>query len=425
MPWNDLPAHRSGDRFSGGRSAWRPLVWRALAFLTVFAIGWAGLLSGVRVTERDLDAVGVAASAYYALGLFVMGGLDVGTPFGGPAWGRALLWTAYFAAPLITASALIEAAVRLVGPLALKVRRLRDHVVVGGAGRLAVLYVRQLRRRDPRRMVVVVERSPNHAALSELRDVHRAVVVTGDITDDGLLQRIRVDRARRALFLTGDDFANLDAAAKALRLAPELGGRIVVHVSDLGFMRETADSSVARGSQIFNGHEFAATHLVQEHLLARFHATPERDLVVLAGFGRFGQTVLHQLQVHALGSFDEVLIIDEDASKNARSFEEEPGFADDYTRSIIDGDILDPDIWERVGAKVRASGPPPVVILGSGVDGTNLHAAMLVRKQHSDAFVIIRSFRASPFTEEVARENGVHAFNLAGLIQEGMPESWF
>ncbi len=425
MPWNDLPSIRASDRPPTGRSAWRPLFWRSLAFLSVFLVGWAGLLSGVAVTERNLAVVGVAESAYYALGLFVMGGLDVGTPVGGPLYGRILLWTAYFGAPLITASALIEAAIRLVGPLALKVRRLRDHVIIGGAGRLTVLYVRQLRVRDPRRMVVVVERNPSHPAISELQDVHRAVVVTGDVTDGDLLQRLRVDRARRALFLTGDDFVNLDAAAKVLRIAPDLAGQIVVHVSDLGFMRETAESSIARGCQIFNGHEFAATYLVQEHLLGRFHRTPERDLVVLAGFGRFGQTVLHQLQEHALGSFGEVLIIDEDASKNARAFDYEPGFSDDYERSIIDGDILDPDIWERVGSVVRDSGPPPVVILGSGVDGTNLHAAMLVRKQHPEAFVIIRNFRASPFTEEVAQEHGVQAFNLARLVQSGMPESWF
>ena len=95
------------------RSAWRPVVWRSLALAGAFLAGWLGLLAGVEVTERDLTRAGVAEKAYYALGLFVLGGLDIGTPVGGPLYGRLLLWTAYFAAPLITASALVEAAVEL------------------------------------------------------------------------------------------------------------------------------------------------------------------------------------------------------------------------------------------------------------------------------------------------------------------------
>jgi Trk K+ transport system NAD-binding subunit len=261
--------------------------------------------------------------------------------------------------------------------------------------------------------------------LAELRDVHRAVIVTGDVTSDPVLRGLRLDRAHRVILLTGDDFANLDAASKILGLAPGLAGRIVVHVSDLGFMRETADSSVGRGCEIFNGHEFAAMHLVQEHLLGRFRDTPFRDLVVLAGFGRFGQTVLHQLQKHTPGSFGHVVIIDEHGSRNARTFAEQPGFAPDYEHVVLDGDVLDPEIWRRIGEVVRAVGHDPVIVLGSGNDGTNLHAALFACRQHPDAYVIVRSFRASPFTAEIAREAGVHAFSLAELIDSGMPDRWF
>lgn len=382
-------------------------------------------MAGVGVTERNLVSAGVAERAYYALGLFVMGGLDLGTPVGGPFYARTMLWISYFASPLITASALIEAAVRLVAPLALKVRPFRNHVVLGGAGRLTMLYVARLRAEQARRTIVVVERNPSHPALGELRDMHRALVVTGDVTSDDVLARLHMHSAHRALFLTGDDFVNLDAAAKVLRRAPDMAGRIVVHVSDLGFMRETSESSVARSCEIFNGHEAAATTLVREHLLARFQRTPSRDFVVLAGFGRFGQTVLYQLQEHARGSFGHVVIIDEYATRKARAFQDHPGFDDDYVHGIIDGDLLDPEVWRRVGEMVRESGLEPVVILGSGDDGTNLHAAFLARKQHPKALLIVRSFRASPFTAEIATETNLEAFDLAGLIQDGMPASWF
>ncbi len=412
----------SDDR--GVRTLLRPLVWRSGAFLAVWLTGFAGFLGGARVTDREVD--GIAESAYYSLGLFVLGGLDLGTPAGGPIAARVLLWTAYFAAPVITFSALIEAAARIISPLTLRVRPLSDHVVLAGAGRLTMLYVRQLRERDRRRTVVVVERTPNHPSLSELRTAWKALIVTGDITSDTVLRRLRLERAHRVMLLTGDDFANLDAAAKIMKIAPGLADRVVIHVADLGFMRDTAQSSVARACEIFNGHEFAATHLVRTNLLSRFLETPDRDLVVLAGFGRFGQTVLDQLQELAHGRFDSVIIIDKAATRNARLFHHQVGFADDYDRLVIDGDLLDAAIWQRVGEVVDAhGGGRPVVIMGSGDDGTNLHAALLLRRQHASAYIIVRSFRASPFTAEIAGETGVQAFSLADLIEDGMSDAWF
>lgn len=407
------------------RGWWRPFVWRGLAFAAVYAAGLAGFLSGVGVTERSLVDAGVWERAYYTLGLFVLGGMDLGTPVGGPDFGRGLLWVAFFAAPVITASAIVEAVIRLVAPLTLRVRPLRNHVVLGGAGRLTLLYLARLRERDPRCTAVVVERDPSHPALNAVRELYGGVVIVGDITRDETLARVRLDRARRVLFLTGDDFANLDAAAKALRVAPGLDGRIVVHVSNLGFMRDASGSRVAQACELFNGHEFAAVKLVQERLLGRFHETPFRDLVVLAGFGRFGQTVLDQLQQGAAGRFDHVVIIDQNATRNARSFADLVGFDGAYERSVIDGDLIDPAVWQRVGAITADHGHDPVVILGSGDDGTNLHAAVRIRRQHPGAYVIVRSFGASPFTAEIAEESGVHAFDLAGLIENGMPDAWF
>jgi Trk K+ transport system NAD-binding subunit len=407
------------------RELWRPLVWRVAAFAIVYLLAVVAMSSGVGITQRDLSDAGILQRAYYALGLFVLGGLDLGTPVGGPEAARALLWMTYFVAPLITVSALVEAALRLLWPLALRARRLSGHVILGGAGRLTLIYVRKLRERDPKRPIVVVDQDANHPLMAELRDVHHAIVVIGDVARSETLRELRLETAHRVVLLTGDDFANLDAAAKVLRLAPGMAGRIVVHVSDLRVVRETKGSSIARACEIFNGHEFAAINLVQEHLMKRFESTPYRDLIVLAGFGRFGQTVLHQLQKHALGSFGRVVIIDENASSHVLAFEEEPGFSEDYDRLLIEGNLKDPAIWLRIGKIVEAHGESPVVILGSGDDGTNLHAALRVRRQHPDAYVITRSFRSSPFTEEVAREAGAQAFNLAGLIGDGMPERWF
>lgn len=408
-----------------GRFAWRQVLWRGLAFLTVFAAGFCGLMLDVGVSERDVTGASAATRAYYTLGLFVLGGLDLGTPQGGPPLGRALLWASYFLAPVITASALLEAALRIIAPLTLRARRLKGHVVVAGGGRLALLYLKKLREDDRRTPVLVVERNPLHPHMSELQDVYRAIVVTGDITSNAVLHRLRVQRARQVMLLTGDDFTNLDAAAKILTLAPQLRHHIVSHVSDLQFMRAVASTNVAQECETFNGHEFAAVRLVNEHLLARFASTDYRDPVVLAGFGRFGQTVLHQLQQYAFGSFGTVVIVDFDASERARAFEEYPGFSADYDRHVIDADLRDPQVWSRIGEIVSADGREPVIIVGAGDDRTNLDTALTLIKKYPGAYIIARSFRQSPFADEVSSDVGIHPFNIGDLIAEGMPGRWF
>ena len=74
--------------------------WRWLLALTLFTCAMLGLSSGVGLTERpDVVEGSLLAKAYYSLGLFVVGGLDIGLPTGGPQLGRVLLWIAYFGSP--------------------------------------------------------------------------------------------------------------------------------------------------------------------------------------------------------------------------------------------------------------------------------------------------------------------------------------
>lgn len=401
----------------------RSLTLRAVLLLGVFLAGFIGLVSGVEVSERELAEVSLWAKAYYALGLFVVGGLDLGTPQGGPLLGRALLWTAYFSAPLITASALIETALRILNPLALRTRRLAGHVIVGGAGRLGRLYIKRLREHDPKIAIVVVERDPNKAWISELQDVYKALVIIGDVTSEETLEVVGVARARRVMLLTGDDFANLDAAARISSKAPTLRGRVIAHVSDLGFMRAVPQNE--RGYDTFNSLEYAARDLVRQRLLARFEATVHIDLVILAGFGRFGQTVLAQLQIHANEDFGKVVLVDTHARLNAQTFAENPGFVDGHEYRVIEGHLRHPEVWQQVDEVVGPDDGPPVIVVGTGDDGLNLQVALDLIRRYPDAHVTVRSFADSPFAAEVAAQTGVLPFQLAELISNSMPSTWF
>lgn len=399
----------------------RGLLWRGLILGLVFGCGLCGFALGAGASERPgVAGADALAKVYYALSLFVLGGVDIGMPQGGPALARGLLWFAYFAAPTITTASVIEGALRAFAPERWQLRRLRGHTVIAGAGGIGQLFLRRLRERHPRQPVVVVELQQDHPARAAIR--HHAHMLIGDVRADAVLDALRLDHAERVFLLTGDDFANLDAAAKILQRAPALAARTVVHVADLHFLRVMSDTRVAGQCAIFNSHDIAAAHLVRAELLDHFQRTALRDVVVLAGFGRFGQSVLANLQALAGDKFGRVIIIDFEAGKRAAVFAEQVGFGGFYERQVVDGDLCDPRTWQAVQGIDECE---PVFILGSGDDGANLRTALWVKRDYPHAYVVARTFGRSSFADELGREGGFHVFSVADLVERSMPGSWF
>lgn len=397
---------------------------RYALLVAVFVAGFVGMSSGVSLSQRSLERLDWLTAAYYTLSLFVIGGIDLGTPVGGPMYGRVMLWGAYFVAPLITASAVVEATLRLLNPRARRMRRLRDHVIVCGAGRLSLLYIKKLRELDERVALIVIERDASKARLRELEHVYRAEIVVGDIASDRVFDGVGIAHARRVMLLTNDDFGNLDAAARILQRCPQLCGRVVAHVADLAFLHAVPPETIDDGLTTFNSLETAAIHLVEQHLVARFSQTTHRDLVVLAGFGRFGQTVLHQLQLKASAAFGTVVLIDLDAEVNALRFSDSPGFGDHH-RHVITGDLRHPGVWQQLDLLLASELGPPVIVVGTGDEGGNLHAALDFRRRYGDAHIIVRSLMHSPFAEDVASKTNLQWFELGELISDRMPADWF
>ena len=109
------------------------------------------------MTEADL-----LTKVYYAFGLFVLGGLDLGTPTGGPLFGRILLWAAYFAAPIWTASAVFEAILNALRPPVWRVKSIKNKIVIIGSGELAIGFLNRIKAAgNTHRVIVIVVESPS------------------------------------------------------------------------------------------------------------------------------------------------------------------------------------------------------------------------------------------------------------------------
>ncbi len=401
------------------------LGWKWYAAALTFLMAIVGFRSGVDLTETvHVGAAGLLTQAYFSLGLFVIGGLDIGTPTGGPLWGQVMLWIAYFGSPLLTASAVIEAVVRVLSPTRWRLNHLEDHVIVVGSGELTTSYLRVLRRLDPQIQVLVVDRRFEPGRERELEQSFHAFVITGDTTHDFLLTELRLRRARRLVLLGDDDFATFETAARVLARYPKLNGKIVLHSHNLRFMRSLAETEVARHCVTFNAYNFAAMNLVSKQLLQHFERTQAQDVVVLAGFGRFGQTVLEELEQHAPHELARIVIIDVDADRRLQVVEEQERLSSNQRRLVLQGDVSHPEVWRKLRSSVDLEVGEPVIILGTGDAAHNLRTSLWIKRNWPNCLVYSRTHDASELTAQMHAEHGIQSLSITELLEENFPQGW-
>ena len=402
------------------------LSWKSWSAIVIFGCGFVGLAVGVEVSERPgVSGEDLFTKAYYALGLFILGGMDLGTPTNGPLFGRILLWVAYFAAPLWTASAVFETILHALRPPVWHVRSIKKKIVIFGGGELTLGFLNRIKASgNPRRVIVIVDEA-QHPRLDELRSYHgvRVFVVSPDQLHR--LERYPMQKAHRFLLLSERDDTNFEIAGLLLEHDPELGPKIVYHVSNLRFLRVLEDTRVVRQCITFNQYELAATQLARERLMKRFNDTEYKDTVVLAGFGRFGQSILEQLERHAAGEFSRVAIIDREAEQQALISDEQIVTKRKYSRHTYEGDVNDPEVWQRLLNEVVTGEEEPVFVITTDDDQTNLRCAIWLRKQFSNALIISRTLAPSYFATGVCEEHDVVSVNTAELVEVSIPHAWY
>ncbi len=400
--------------------------WRVWTAASIFLAALIALASGVELSERpDVTQSNLLTKAYYSLGLFVLGGLDIGTPEGGHWLARMVLWAAFFCAPILTASALLTAIIEAVSPKRWGLRSLNNHIVVGGSGALAESYLRKLTERGLNARVVVVDSQFDFARSQELEQSYNATVLRGDLSQGYLIKRLRLNRAKRVLLFGEHDFPSFETASTILRRYPNLAGSIVLRSHSLRFMRAMSNTQIAKQVEIFNTYQLAAEDLVSRELLAHFQKTESLDTVVMAGFGRFGQTIIERLQREAGDKIERIAIIDSDANRRVLVVEEQQRLSHDIERRVYQGDISHPEVWQQLASTFDLSQNEPTIILGTGQEQHNLRTALWLKNQYPNALVYARTNNPSIFASQVSAETEIRNISIIELMEDAMPEEWF
>jgi hypothetical protein len=399
--------------------------WRWLAAVIFFSMSLSGLLMGVSLSERpSVYSAEILTKVYYSLGLFVVGGLDLGTPQGGPVLGRTFLWIAYFGSPILAASALIEAILRVLTPHKWRLHRIKNHIVIAGSGELTITYLKALRDVDKKVSVVIIDNQIDKLREHELRVQFSAKVIIGDITHSYFINRLNLTKARKVLMFTEDNFQSYDAANKILKRFPNLKNKIIIHCNSIRFMRSMNGSQVANDCITFNSYQLAAIGLTNGQLIKHLYKTKPKDVVVMAGFGLFGQAVLEELSQYAKKEIDTIAIIDKDAHRRVLVVDEQLKLTDFAKRVILEGNISHPEIWNKLCQDVDLESSEPIIILGTGSAEENLRAALWLKDKYPNALIIARSHQPSQFAQEIGQQYNINSVSITQLVKENFPEDW-
>lgn len=259
--------------------------WLAAAAFVLGLAGWWGK-----------DGVGLLDGVYRTLQLFVLQA-DV-TEISGP-----LLQIARFLAPFAAATTVWALAELLFRPEHGRLKR--SHVVVCGLGKLGYGMTRALTEEADPDPVVVIERDPDNPLLeAALED--GAVVLIGDARTDEMLNRARVDRARRVIVVAGEDGVNAEIGAKVRAKLGEQRGRITsceVHIVEPALWRQLGQREIEealRGQlqslDYFNVYSRGARLLLEQiaedgspFLASRGGAAQH---LVIVGSGRFARSLI-------------------------------------------------------------------------------------------------------------------------------------
>ena len=164
---------------------------------------------------------------------------------------------------------------------------------------------------------------------------------------------------------------------------------------------------------------------MHDNLLTHFADTTPKDVVVIAGFGRFGQSVLEELQAHASDEVLQVAVVDIDADRRVLVVaEQEQVAADGFERTVFQGDISHPEVWRRLTDTVDLTDDRPTVILGTGREQENLRTALWIKQKYPNAQVFARTNDISQFVQDVGQEHGVKNISITQLVEDHLPHSW-
>lgn len=351
--------------------AWRQTVWRNWSqyrgvliiglWLTTLYLGYVGFAKHFAALNENRSFWDLF---YLTLQLFPLQSGAVPPPIGWELQAARLL------APAVAAYTVIQTFVTIFYEQVqlLRLRFIRDHVVICGLGRMGLLLARGFLQQGER--VVVIEQDENNDFITLCQE-EGIIVTLGNAKDRGVLCRAGVPRAKYVFSVCGDDSTNAEVAVHVRELVASRQGRPLtcfVHIVDARLyhlLREREVSPVpSYRLELFNIFDRGARLLLEEHPC--FHEEDgvlmQQPHVLIVGLGRMGESlVVHMARswwtnyTQTYGSL-RISIIDREAKRKVASLcLRYPKLEKACQLAVLQMDILWPE-FEQAGFLLGSDG---------------------------------------------------------------------
>lgn len=410
------------------RKGWRENQWFIIGIIGVVGIGlgaW-GYIRALGDTATIFDCL------YYTVKLFK---LDMQSQITDVPW---QLEIARFVLPALTVYTVAIALINVFKEQAeiLRIKMLRDHIVVCGLGKKGLQLVEDLVQEGEK--VVVVELDGGNGWIATCNDLGVSVVV-GDATSEPVLKKANLKHAKALVALCSQDSTNADIALLADTLMNSGQGqsgevkKIYVHIKNKRFCdileqsRKQDSSGKGATLQFFNVSELGAKMLLTQFPPDRYSKIepPENETrILIFGFGNLGESVVVQAvkSGHYLDGRLKVIVADEDARSKGEIFNDRyPRLKDikDVSVEFMDVKIDDSGFFDSQRFWQQLKKRPDVVYVCLDEDSRNITCAFHLKKipQLFDVITIVSIARDEGFAlalrsrvNELLERNKVHIY---------------
>lgn len=417
------------------RPLWNDYQWPvmgafALVALTLGYIGFEKHFDSLSKTRSPLDIF------YFSLQLFVM---ESGSVTGLVPWALEL---ARLLAPAVVAYTAAKALVAILYEQLqlLRVRFIRDHVVVCGLGRKGILIVKAFH--DLGYRVVVIDQDEENSKLDSCRELG-VIVLIGNASDSALIRKAHIHKARYLFSVCSDDGVNAEVAVHARELTGNRKGKVLtcfIHISDLKLRNLFREKEIATQKidsfrlEFFNIFESGARAMLHEHPACSqiVKGKGDRRHMFVIGLGRMGESLVVQAAkiwwtMHTKnGEHLRITIIDKAAKLKMESLcLRYPRLDSICTLNTYDMDIQSPQ-FQRAEFLFDAQGHCDVTIIYVSLDddeqGLSAALTLLQRVRTHSIPIVVRMTQDAGLASLLQGEgdNGgdfgnLHAFGLLEL----------
>ena len=274
---------------------WRDYRWFVISAMWVVALG-LGYVGFARHAAAAGQPRSVTDLLYLSLQLFA---LESGSLSGPKGWELEL---ARFLAPAVAAYTAVQALAEIFYQQLqlVRVRFIRDHVVICGLGRKGYLLAQGFRHRGDR--VVIIEQDEDNDLIEQCRE-QGVIVLIGNSGNQEVLRLARVQRAKYVVSVCGNDGDNAEVAVHARHLAGNRQDRAltcILHIVDPQLCDLLREREIEMGQVdtfrlgFFNVFDSGARALLKEY--PAFSQTQGQTAhLLVVGLGRMGESLV----VHA------------------------------------------------------------------------------------------------------------------------------